>query len=92
MKTAIRRPKMHKPSKGQKTYLKQGLKAFKKAIVSAMGPANPNQWFRSAADERTRWLGGYRFTNHNPHQGGQEKARRVRQMAEHKCINPECWT
>jgi len=81
---------MHKPSKGQKNYLKQGLKAIKKAIAMASGPTNrKGQYWMTPKAVRAAYLLG--FGNHTPHHGNQERARRVRQMQEHKCINPECW-
>ena len=89
MKTANRRPRLHKPTKGMKKQLKQSLKAFKKAIAMATGPTNKSQNWLTPKAVRTSYLLG--FMGHKPHQGGGEKARRVRQMNEHKCINPEVW-
>ena len=91
MRTANRKPKVRKvPSKGAKTYLKQGLKALKKTIALASGPTNKDQnWFTPKA-VRAQWLASF-TGNHSPHQGAKEKARRCRQMIAHKCINPETW-
>ena len=92
MKTANRRPKLHKPTKGQKSYLKQGLKALKKLMAGTAGPTKREgqTWYTPKA-VRASWLLSL-SGSHTPHQSGKEKARRVRQMKEHKCINPECWT
>lgn len=81
MKTAIRRPKLNKPTKGQKNYLKQGLNAFKRAIAMAADPEprKKQHWYTARA-VRASWLLGLRGS-HMPHQGAQEKARRVKQMA-----------
>lgn len=88
--------KSHKPSKGHKRYLAQNAKALKKAeamakVTSAkrgIPEAMKAQWRKLANWYwKTRFLRG-KFT---PHQGNQEKARRVRQMTERKCINPEAW-
>ena len=94
MKTGNRRPRIRTskaPNKGAKNYLKQGLKAIKKAVSLASGPTNRKVNWNNPVAARHRWLAGFTGGT-NAHQGGQEKARRVRQMAEHKCINPECWT
>ena len=91
MKTGIRRPKLHKPTKGQKNYLKQGLKSLKRALTMGAKPTAPGQNWYTPKAVRAQYLMGFRG-GHNAHQGGLEKARRVRQMATHKCINPEAWT
>ena len=88
MKTAIRRPKIRKPVKGMRMFLKQGIVNMK-AIVKSVIP-KPKQWYYTHAETRGMWLARL-AGSHKPHQGHQEKARRVRQMAEHKCINPEVW-
>lgn len=93
MKTANRKPKLNKkPSKGMKNFFKQGIKSLKNIMARASdGTQRPEQWWHTPETLRDMWL--YSFSgNHTPHQGNQEKARRVRQMTEHKCINPECWT
>ena len=93
MKTANRRPRLNKkPSRGLKKRLHQAYKGMKKAMALAAGPTKSTgqKWYTHKA-VRASWLLSLRGS-HMPHQGGQEKARRVRQMAEHKCINPECWT
>ena len=93
MKTANRRPKLHKPTKGRKNYLKQGLRAIKKAIRLAAGPTNrEGQHWMTPKAVRASYLLGFTGNRHTPHQGSKECARRVRQMKEHKCINPEVWT
>jgi hypothetical protein len=80
MKTGNRRPKLHKPTKGQKSYLKQGLKALKKLMRGATGGTKKDQnWFTPKA-VRAQYLFSLRGS-HTPHQGGAEQARRVRQMA-----------
>ena len=91
MKTAIRRPKIHKPTKGMKKQLKQGLKAFKKMIREAAGPTNrkDQEWYTPKA-VRAQWLASF-VGKHTPHQAAQERARRVRQMQSHKCIDPGSW-
>ena len=92
MKTAIRRPKINKPTRGMKTQLKQGLKALKKMMARAAGPTNrEGQHWMTPKAVRANWLLSLRGS-FDHHQGPQEKARRVRQMAEHKCIDPGSWT
>lgn len=68
-------------------FLKQGRSAMK-AIKSVID--SKEQWWHTPQSLRASYLLG--FGHHTPHQGAQEKARRVRQMREHKCINPEVWT
>jgi hypothetical protein len=81
VKTAIRRPKINKPSKGMKQNLKQGLKSIKKALAMAAGPTNrTGQTWYTPKQVRASYLFSLRGS-HTPHQGDQEKARRVRQMA-----------
>jgi hypothetical protein len=91
MKTANRKPKLHKPSKGMKQQFKQGLKAFKKAVSMATGPTNKTTNWNRPAEVRARWLIGF-SGGVNAHQGAQECARRVRQMNAHKCIDTGSWT
>ena len=92
MKTAIRRPKINKPTRGMKTQLKQGLKSLKKMMARAAGPTHrEGQHWMTPKAVRANWL-LYLTRGHMPHQGHQEKARRVRQMAAHKCIDPGSWT
>ena len=93
MKTGNRKPKLNKkPTKGMKNFFKQGAKALKSVMAKASGPTQrADQWWKTHKAVRSEWLLSLRGS-HMPHQGGQEKARRVRQMAEHKCINPECWS
>jgi hypothetical protein len=91
--------KKHRPSKrGANLYKAQNAKAQSKALAlaavatgakAAVTDTMKTRWAKVANWYRkTRFLKG----NYTPHQGKQEKARRVRQMAEHKCINPEAWT
>jgi len=82
MRTAIRRPKINKPTKGMKTHLRQGLKAVKRAIALAAGPTRPDQWWHTSRQVRSMWLGRFNTSKYKPHQGAQEKARRVRQLAQ----------
>jgi hypothetical protein len=83
MKTAIRRPQLHKPTKGMKTQLKQGLKSLKKVIARTVGPIrSEGQKYLPHSYFRTQWLGSMRGS-FMPHQGPKECARRVRQMANH---------
>ena len=91
MKTANRKPKLNKkPSKGMKNFIHQGVKSLKNIMSKAAGPTNKKQNWYTPKQVRSMWLYSLRGS-HMPHQGGQEKARRVRQMEEHKCINPEVW-
>jgi hypothetical protein len=88
--------KTHKPSKGQKKFLAQNAKALKKSVALASVTSAKNsipeamkaQWRKLA-----NWYWKSRFLKgkYTPHQGNQEKARRVRQMTERKCINSEAW-
>ena len=89
MKTAIRRPKIRKPVKGMRMFLKQGITNIKEIVKSVI--PKPKQWYYTHAQSRSMWLASLRGS-HMPHQGGQEKARRVRQAAAHKCIHPGAWT
>ena len=88
MGSLTRAPKIKKPSKGMKNFLKQGVRGLKKAVRS-LTKSDDSHWYNAAA-ARHQWLSGF-HGGHTVHQGGQEKARRVRQMKEHKCINPEVW-
>jgi hypothetical protein len=78
MKTAIRRPKIRKPVKGMRMFLKQGMSNIKQVIKSVI--PKPKQWYYTHSQMRSMWLTGLRGS-HRPHQGAQEKARRVLQMA-----------
>jgi hypothetical protein len=78
MKTAIRRPKIRKPVKGMRMFLKQGMSNIKQVVKSII--PKPKQWYHTHSEMRLMWLSGLRGS-HMPHQGAQEKARRVRQMA-----------
>ena len=83
--------KSRKPNKGMKQFLAQGMKSLRKALAKAAGPTKrPDQWWHTPEAMRSMWLlrihGKWKH-----HQGAQEKARRVRQMLMHKCINPETW-
>jgi hypothetical protein len=94
MKTGNRKPKIRNlkgPTSGIKRQLAQGLKSLKRAMRGAAGPTNKATNWNRPAEVRARWLSGF-MGGISAHQGGQECARRVRQMAEHKCINPEVWT
>ena len=77
MKTAIRRPKIRKPSKGMKQFLKQNTPA--KIVKKIFGVGEQKQWYHSLKAMRSMWLDGF-DTGHTPRQGAQEKARRVRQL------------
>ena len=82
MGSLTRAPKVNKPTKGQKNYLKQGLKSLKK-ILALAGPtenATPRNWMTPRA-VRASWLLSHSRSKYTPHQGAQEKARRVRQRA-----------
>lgn len=89
MRTANRKPKIRKPVKGTRMFMKQSVMNIKKVVKSII--PKPKQWYYSHAESRGMWLAKL-AGNFKPHQGHQEKARRVRQMREHKCINPEVWT
>jgi hypothetical protein len=69
--------------------MKQSMGSIKQVIKSII--PKPKQWYYTHAQSRSMYLAGLRGTFVR-HQNNKEKARRVRQMAEHKCINPECWT
>jgi len=97
----VNRGTKHKPSKGHNMFRAQNRKAQAKRdnLKRAKLAGKPEkktfteqmkqQWLRLQRWYRmSRYLRG----RHTPHQGPQEKVRRIRQMAEHKCINPECWT
>jgi len=76
MRSAIRRPKIRKPSKGMKQFLKQN------RIIQAIKSIIPKkkQWWYSPRESRAMWLGRFNTSKYRPHQGEQEKARRVWQM------------
>ena len=81
MKTAIRRPKMHKPSKGMKNFFKQQKKSLIKALTGFKGKNFHNeQWWHTAKAMRSQWLTSHSRSKYKPHQGAQEKARRIIQM------------
>ena len=82
MGSLTRAPRVKKPSKGMKNYLKQGLRAFKKAVALAAGPTKKKTSWINPKAARYAWLNSF-SGGHTPHQGHQEKARRVRQMANH---------
>lgn len=90
--------KNHKPNRGQKQYLAQNAKAQTKAIALAAVATGVKKGVTDAMKKKwaevANWYWKTRFLRgtYTPHQGNQEKARRIRQMAEHKCINPEAWT
>ena len=88
----------HKLAKGHKQYMAQNrkaeakrkaLKAVKKESAREKVPAYLRKKWAQLQNwyYKTRYLRG----KYTPHQGEQEKARRVQQMTEHKCINPEAW-
>jgi len=84
-----------KPTKGQRQFLAQNAKAQRKLLAMQV---SPRKQITDAVKEKfaklQNWYHKMKFLRgkHTPHQGKQEKARRVRQMAERKCINPEAWT
>jgi hypothetical protein len=83
MKTANRKPKLNrKPTKGMKSFFKQQANGLAKALraITSAAPDMTKQNFYTAKAVRAKWLYSLRGS-HMPHQGGQEKARRVRQMA-----------
>jgi hypothetical protein len=59
-------------------FLKQGKKIIDKVIESVI--PKPKQWWYTHSEMRQNWLSGLRGS-FMPHQGAQEKARRVRQLA-----------
>ena len=77
MRTAIRKPKINKPSKGMKNFLKQCRKVG--TAIKSIIP-KPKQWYHSGSYMRSQWLASHSRSCHTPHQGAQEKARRVRQL------------
>ena len=79
MRTAIRKPKIRKPSKGMKMFLKQGMNAIKQVVKSVI--PKPKQWYHTHEYMRVFWLRSHSRSKYKPHQGPQEKARRVSQMA-----------
>ena len=89
MGSLTRAPKMRKPVKGMRMFLKQGFNNAK-AVIKSIIP-RPKQWYYTHGETRSMWLARLRGNN-TPHQGGQEKTRRVRQMRQHKCIDPSSWT
>ena len=78
MRTAIRKPKVRKPVKGMRMFLKQGMSGIKQVIKSVI--PKPKQWYHTGAYMRSRWLSSHSRSKYKPHQGAQEKARRVRQI------------
>ena len=82
MKTGDRKPKLNKkPSRGMKRFMKQNLRSLEKAVKRIAHPGQKEQkWFTPKA-VRAQWLGSFHRGNYGPHQGPQECARRVRQMA-----------
>ena len=88
--------KHHKPTKGQKMHMQQKYKAQnrRKALKEARtGMEQITDAMKARWRKLSNWYWKTRFLTgkYTPHQGNKEKARRVRQMAEHKCINPEAW-
>jgi len=83
VKTANRKPKLNKkPSRGLKILMKQQLKGLKKLLIAASGPTKrKDQWWKTPQALRASWLMSFSTSNYKPHQGAQEKARRMRQMA-----------
>ncbi len=49
----------------------------------ALPPEKKKQKWLTPKQVRAAWLGSFRISNNRLHQGPQEKARRVRQMANH---------
>lgn len=84
MRTAIRKPKVNKPTKGMKNFFKQQKNSLKKVmskVANTLIPKPKQQWY-TRAQSRAIWLhmlNRSKWTQ--PHQGSQERARRVRQMA-----------
>lgn len=81
MRTAIRKPKIRKPVKGMRMFIKQARNSLKKIVKSVVNPNKKKQWWYSSKQVRAMWLRGFNSSRYMPHQGAQEKARRVRQMA-----------
>ena len=82
MKTANRKPKLNeKPSKGMKQFMKQGANALKKVMRGVPVPGGPKKNWYTPKAVRAKWLLSFHTSNYRPHQGPQECARRVRQMA-----------
>jgi len=83
MRTGNRKPRINKkPTKGLKRYLHQQYKSLKMIL----SPENKvKQWWYTHKQMRNYWLRGFSTSKYKPHQGAQEKARRVRQM-EHGII------
>lgn len=91
--------KKHRPSKrGTNLYKAQNAKAERKALSLAAAVTGVKKGVTDAIREKwaklANWYYKHKFLEgkYTPHQGNQEKARRVRQMKEHKCINPEAWS
>jgi len=77
MRAAISKPKMRKPVKGMRQFLKQN------RVIAAIKSIIPKKkmWWYFVAKGRAMWLGRYNRSKYRPHQAEQERARRVRQMA-----------
>lgn len=84
MKTSNRKPKLNKkPSKGMKQLMKQNFTALKKVAAQVAGAAPKKQNWYTPKAIRASWLLSFHGGSYTPHQGPQECARRVRQMANH---------
>jgi hypothetical protein len=82
MRTAIRKPKLNKPDRGMKMFLKQKRKSLSNAAAKFTRKlATPKQKWLSSKAVRAKWLLSHRSSSYMPHQGPQECDRRVRQMA-----------
>jgi hypothetical protein len=82
MKTGNRKPKLNKkPTTGMKQFMKQGANTLKKVMRGVPVPgATKKNWYTPKA-VRAQWLLSFKSGRYMPHQGPQECARRVRQMA-----------
>lgn len=83
MRTGNRKPRLNKkPSKGMRQQLKQRTNAIKSKLrkLSHDFRTREQKWFTPRAI-RAQWLHSFNTSKYKPHQGEQEKARRVRQMA-----------
>jgi hypothetical protein len=83
MKTAIRRPKINKPSKGMKTFFKQQKNSLMKAVNRAakLIPIPKKQNWLTPRASRIRWMLRQRRSRYMPHQSNKECHRRIRQMS-----------
>jgi hypothetical protein len=80
VRTAIRKPKIRKPVKGMRMFIKQAHNSLKKTISSVINPNRKKQWWYTSKQVMATWLRRLNTSRYMPHQGNQEKARRVLQM------------